>query len=100
MPTSNVDPIPGANNTIILRGCVDRAEDVEVILDIAENMSPRQVAVAPGGYGGLVPAAVPVGPPRIINAMRVCGVQQVQLCVVLAAVSRSEFRATGLQLHR
>ena len=31
VPTANIDPIPGANNTIVLRGTVARAEDVEVV---------------------------------------------------------------------
>jgi pilus assembly protein CpaC len=95
VPTANIDPIPGANNSIILRGTVARAEDIQIIMEIAENVSPRQIAVTPSGLGGLTPSAVPVGPPRIINAMRVAGVQQVQLCVVIAAVNRTETRRLG-----
>jgi pilus assembly protein CpaC len=73
VPTANIDPIPGANNTIVLRGTVARAEDVEVVLRIAQS--------------------VVLGPDRIINGLRVDGVQQVQLCVTVAAVSRQDFRA-------
>jgi pilus assembly protein CpaC len=73
VPTSNIDPIPGANNTIVLRGSVARAEDIEVALRVAQS--------------------VVLGPDRVINGLRVDGVQEVQLCVTVAAVSRSEFRA-------
>jgi pilus assembly protein CpaC len=73
VPTSNIDIIPGANNTVVLNGTVGRADDIEVILNIARS--------------------VVLGPDRVINHLRVEGVQQVQLCVVVAAVSRSQFRA-------
>jgi pilus assembly protein CpaC len=72
VPTANIEPIPAANNTVVLRGSVNHAEDVEVALRIA--------------------GSVVLGPDRVINAMRVGGVQQVQLCVVVARVSRAEFR--------
>jgi pilus assembly protein CpaC len=72
VPTANVQPIPGANNTIILTGTVAHAEDVDVVLRTAQS--------------------VVLGGDRIINALRVGGVMQVQLCVVIAQVSRSEFR--------
>jgi pilus assembly protein CpaC len=73
VPTANIDPIPGANNTIVLNGTVPRAEDIEVALRIAQS--------------------IVLGPDRVINHLRVDGVQQVQLCVTVAAVSRQEFRA-------
>jgi pilus assembly protein CpaC len=73
VPTANIDPIPGANNTIVLNGIVPRAEDIEVALRIAQS--------------------VVLGPDRVINHLRVDGVQQVQLCVTVAAVSRQDFRA-------
>jgi pilus assembly protein CpaC len=73
VPTANIVPIPGANNTIVLRGTVARAEDIEVALRVAQS--------------------VVLGPDRIINAMRIDGVQEVQLCVTVAAVSRQAFRA-------
>ncbi len=75
VPTANIDPIPGANNTIVLRGSVPRAEDVEVALRIAQS--------------------VVLGPDRVINGLRVDGVQQVQLCVVIAAVDRTLERQLG-----
>src|SRR5262249_10709977 len=65
VPTANIDVIPAANNTVILRGSVARAEDIDVVLRIANS--------------------VVLGPDRVINAMHVDGVQQVQLCVVIAS---------------
>jgi pilus assembly protein CpaC len=73
VPTANIDIIPGANNTVVLRGTVARAEDIEVALNIARS--------------------VVLGADRVINGLRIDGVQQVQLCVTVAAVSRQEFRA-------
>ncbi len=70
-PTANVEPLPSANNTIVLRGTVDRAEDVELVNQIAQSV---------------------VGGNRVINGLRVGGAQQVQLCAVVAQVSRSDFR--------
>src|SRR5205807_1465506 len=57
--------------TIILNGTVSRLDDVETILG----------------------AARAVGGAQITNHMRVGGVQQVELCVTVASVSRSQFRA-------
>jgi pilus assembly protein CpaC len=81
VPTAAIQVIPSANNTIILAGYVMHAEDIPVILRTANSV------VLGGGD-----AANPEGNQRIINAMRVGGVQQVQLCVVVARVSRSEAR--------
>src|SRR5262249_18493910 len=72
VPTANIVPIPAANNTVILTGTVARAEDIEIVMRSAQS--------------------VVLGPDRVINALRVPGVMQVQLCVVVAQVSRSEFR--------
>jgi pilus assembly protein CpaC len=72
VPTANIVPIPGANNTVILTGTVSRVEDIEIALRTTQS--------------------VVLGADRVINALRVGGVQQVQLCVVVAQVSRSEFR--------
>jgi pilus assembly protein CpaC len=72
VPSANITPIPAANNTVILTGHVARAEDVDVVLRTAQS--------------------VVLGPDRVVNALRVGGVMQVQLCVTIAQVSRSEFR--------
>src|SRR5438067_1163052 len=50
VPTANIQPIPAANNTVILTGNVASAEDVNVILQTAQSV---------------------VQGPGIINAMRV-----------------------------
>jgi pilus assembly protein CpaC len=82
VPTANVEPVPGANGTIILTGTVAHAEEIDTIMRTAASV----VGGATGGTGGAA------GSSRIINALRVGGVQQVQLCVVIARVARSEIR--------
>ena len=72
VPTANIDVIPGANNTVVLRGTVARAEDTEVVMRIAQSIL--------------------LGPDRVINYLHVGGVQEVQLCVTVAAVLRDNFR--------
>ncbi len=69
VPTANVVPIPTSNNTVILSGTVSRAEDVNVIMSVVQSV----------GF-------------QAVNAMRVGGVQQVQLDVVLVEVDRSQLR--------
>lgn len=72
-PKANVEPIASANNTIILSGYVAHAQDVDIVMRIAEGMVQGQQ--------------------RIVNALTVGGVMQVQLDVVVAQVSRTQFRA-------
>src|SRR5262249_32617216 len=72
VPTANIVPIPAANNTVILTGTVARQEDIEIVMRTAQS--------------------VVLGPERVVNALRVPGVMQVQLCCVVARVSRSDFR--------
>jgi pilus assembly protein CpaC len=72
VPTANITPIPAANNTVILTGTVARQEDIEVVLKAAQS--------------------VMLSPDRVVNALRVPGVMQVQLCCVVARVNRSDFR--------
>jgi pilus assembly protein CpaC len=69
VPTGNVTPIPVSNNTVIMAGTVSRAEDIGIIMSVVQSV----------GFQG-------------VNAMRVGGVQQVQLDVVLVEVDRSELR--------
>lgn len=73
VPTANIIPIPSSNNAVILTGTVAHAEDVDVILRVAQSI------------GGI----------QVINAMHVGGVQQVQIKVVVASVSRQTTRAIG-----
>ncbi len=77
VPTANVVPIPSSNNAVVLAGTVSRAEDVNIILQLAQSI------------GGI----------QVINAMRVGGVQQVQLDVVVAAVSRTLNRNIGFDFE-
>jgi pilus assembly protein CpaC len=73
MPTASIEPIPSGNNVFILSGTVAKVEDIPIILQTAQSIV---------GAG-------------IINALRVGGVMQVQLDVVIAEVSRSELRQMG-----
>jgi pilus assembly protein CpaC len=73
VPTSGVDVIP-SGATVIITGTVTHAADIQVIMGIAR---------------GLFPGA------NIINGMRVGGVQQVQLDVVIAQVNRTVARSMG-----
>jgi pilus assembly protein CpaC len=70
VPTANINPIPVSANAVALTGTVNRAVDVNIAQQVAESA------------GGL----------RVINHLTVGGVQQVQLDVVVARVSRQEFR--------
>jgi pilus assembly protein CpaC len=72
VPTANITPIPVSNNSVIMAGTVDKVEDVEVVLRVAQSLKVE-----------------------VINAMKVGGVQQVQLDVVVASVTRSEDRSMG-----
>jgi pilus assembly protein CpaC len=69
LPTANIDPIPVSASTVLLRGVVGRAEDITIAGQIAQGVGVQ-----------------------VINGLRMPGVQQVQLDVVVAQVSRSEFR--------
>jgi len=124
VPNSNIQVIPVTKDAVILSGYVSRAEDIGMILAIASNIVDPTLFDAlsqssttqtnnPGQTNptGAVPGNMPTDPnaaattqpaqaaPRtsqkVINALRVAGVQQVQLDVVVAQVSRSEFRQLG-----
>ncbi len=73
VPTASLTLIPASENTVVLEGTVLKVEDVDVIMRTAQ---------AVGGY-------------QLVNALRVGGVQQVQLCVVVARVNRSLMREFG-----
>jgi pilus assembly protein CpaC len=74
-PTANIQILQGTSNTLVLTGTVEQAADVGIIMHAAEGV---------------------VGPKNVVNAMRVGGVQEVQLDVVIARVARSEARNLGL----
>jgi pilus assembly protein CpaC len=72
IPTANVTPIPNGTTTVVLTGFVQRAEDVAVLKAITQSL----------GF-------------QVIDGMRLNGVQQVQLDVVIARVERSKGRNFG-----
>jgi pilus assembly protein CpaC len=98
LPTSNINPVLGPNNTLILSGTVSRIEDVEIALRIAMNFIPGSMStseIEQTGVGSRTVNTI-IGADRVINALRVGGVQHVQLCVVLARVNRTEERTLGV----
>ncbi len=124
VPNSNIQIIPVTKDAVILSGYVSRAEDISMILSIASNIvdptlfdglsqssttqtnNPGQTNPT-GNAAGNMPTdsnavatsqaaqSAPRSSQKVINALRVAGVQQVQLDVVVAQVSRTEFRNLG-----
>gem|GEM_PF-344444 len=116
-PKSNIEVKLLAKDSVILMGYVPSAEDVPLILQIATNIVDPVLAQAQSqivqGSSTTVPSASlnsqnsqngsntqgnssnPQSSSKVINALRVAGVQQVQLDVVVAQVSRTEFRQLG-----
>jgi pilus assembly protein CpaC len=72
VPTASLQLIPAGGNTLIISGTVNNAEDIDIIMRTAQSVMGSA--------------------DRVVNAMRVAGVQQVQLDAVIAFVSRSELR--------
>jgi pilus assembly protein CpaC len=70
VPGANVQVVPISANQVMLTGTVAQPQDIDIVTRVVNSI------------GGL----------QAINAMRVGGVQQVQLDVVVAQVSRREFR--------
>lgn len=81
VPTANVVPIRGAGNSIVLTGWVAHSEDVDTVLRLARSFTA-------GGVGGA----------EIVNALKVSGVMEVQLDVVVARVARGEIRDMSFDL--
>jgi pilus assembly protein CpaC len=72
VPTASLQLIPASSGVIIISGNVAHSEDIDTIMRAAQS--------------------VVSSPDRIINAMRVGGVMEVQLDVVIAFVSRTGLR--------
>jgi pilus assembly protein CpaC len=72
VPYSQITPLANGTNSVILTGFVHRAEDIPVAQAIAQSL----------GF-------------TVINGVRLNGVQQVQLDVVVARVERSKGRDFG-----
>ncbi len=68
-PTAAITPTPISDNTVVLNGTVANPEDVDILTKVADSL----------GF-------------KVINALRVGGVQQVQLDVVIAEVNRDDLR--------
>src|SRR5437016_1250836 len=89
VPTAAVEPIPAGINTVVLTGTVAHAEDIELILRVAQGVLVSGVpAVAAAQNQAIVPIT-------IVNAMTVGGLRQVQLDVTIASVNRTELRQLG-----
>jgi pilus assembly protein CpaC len=74
--TANVDVIATPNRTVILTGWVAKPDDVDTIVKITQSILGASAS-------------------GVINAMRIGGVQQVQLDVTVASVNRTETRRRG-----
>jgi pilus assembly protein CpaC len=74
-PSANVEPVPIGTSALALEGTVNRIEDIDGIQQVAR-------AVEGGGV-------------QVVSRLRVAGVQQVQLCVTVAQVSREDARRMG-----
>ena len=76
VPTASVDVQPGLGSSIILSGYVTSPQDADTVSRLANS--------AAGGSNA-----------NVINAVQVGGVQQVQIDVVVASVSRNQLRQRG-----
>ena len=107
-PDSKIEVIPANRNSVVVSGFVSKAEDVNTIINLVTNVvdptffnnqSSNPAGGQPVGTQPQINQAsvqnTQTVSPRIINAIRVAGSQQVQLDVVVAQVSRSEFRQLG-----
>jgi len=99
LPTVGINIIPNGENSLILTGYVSRAEDIplaEAIVRAAyvrlADVDPEQ---QPGGGQPAAGAAATTRTVQIINGLRLNGVQQVQLDVVVARVNRNKARNFG-----
>ncbi len=72
VPTSSIQVIPNGTNSVILTGYVGRAEDIQVAQAVCTGI----------GF-------------NVVNGLRLNGVQQVQLDVVIAQVRRTKDRDFG-----
>ena len=81
-PTATVELLVPNASTIILKGFVEKAEQVDPIQDLVRGF----LAARTGGAPDTV---------TVVNALRVTGAHQVQLRVVIAEVFRSRARNLG-----
>ncbi|MFO0947825.1 MAG: hypothetical protein U1D30_18200 [Planctomycetota bacterium] len=81
-PTAKVDILVANNQTAVLNGFVDKAELVQPIEDLVRGFLAAGAGAAPDSVS-------------VVNALRVTGVQQVQLQVIIAEVNRQKTRDLG-----
>jgi pilus assembly protein CpaC len=97
VPTSSVEVRPLRNGKILLTGNVPNAESLQTILELARSASayrdPNQAAQTRSG-------AIPAEKDSVINALRIGGVQQVQIEVTIARVNRSKARNIGFSFYQ
>lgn len=79
VPTAVVDAVVTDVNSVVLTGTAPSAESVQTILEAVRGVMGGPIA-------------------RIYNGMRIGGVQQVQLEVVVAVVNRSRLRTASVNL--
>jgi pilus assembly protein CpaC len=73
VPTATVQVTPMAKDGLLITGVVARPEEADIVMKTAIGMAPAGA--------------------QVVNALRVGGVQQVQLDVTVAQVAREQFRA-------
>jgi pilus assembly protein CpaC len=76
VPSANITPLPVGTGAIILAGTVTKPEDIPIALSVAQSVA---------------------GNVLLTNALRVGGVQQVELCVSVARVARSQLRRMSFE---
>lgn len=82
-PTVTVGVLVPNSQTAVLTGYVDRAELVEPIQQLVRGFLAARTGAPPDTV-------------QVVNSIRVTGVQQVQLKVIIAEVNRTKLRALGL----
>ncbi len=75
VPTARVDVLASANNTVVITGNVPHVDSVQVVMELARGMFGQAA--------------------NVVNAMRIGGVQEVQIEVTVARVNRSRARNIG-----
>jgi pilus assembly protein CpaC len=72
VPTATIQIVPTGKENLLITGVVARPEEADIVMKTAISLAG--------------------GADRVVNALRIGGVQQVQLDVVVADVTREEFR--------
>jgi pilus assembly protein CpaC len=98
VPTANVEvtligaTTPGGAVTVVLSGTVSAPESVQIILAAAASIFPGPQSSGTSSTGASSVSVTSQTSINIVNNIRLGGVQQVQLEVLVAVVNRSELR--------